>query len=294
MSRRAPCPAALRRAGRSLGAARRGPQSAPDTRRRRTHAGRRGRWGRRRGVGAAGGAAAGAGGGGAGGAGWRCGIGDRRQRYRRGQRQLLDLRAEIENLSGPRLNLGRRRAQRRLLDQLGILEQADQLAGVRRFAPQHQVALGLLAAQAGSHLELRYPGVVGQHARDPVEKLDGARIRVFFGQDEVVLPLRPLELRAHGVGRERLHASFFGLLVQSDRVFALLHQRDEQCRQRDAARSTSGTQTCQRRQLPARDRSSDGIRFSCGGIVDAGPGDDSLHRRAPGFGLPFGAVDDGS
>src|SRR4029078_12288267 len=103
--------------------------------------------------------------------GWR-GVGYRGQWHRRGQRKLLHLCTEIEDLAGARLDLGGRRAQRRLLDQLGILEPADQLAGVGRLAAHDQVALRVLAAEARPHFELGYPGVVGEDAGDSVEQLD--------------------------------------------------------------------------------------------------------------------------
>ena len=54
----------------------------------------------------------------------------------------LQLRAEVEDLAGPGLDLGRRRARRGLREELRLLEQRDQTAGVggSRRAPRARAA----------------------------------------------------------------------------------------------------------------------------------------------------------
>ena len=88
--------------------------------------------------------------------------GERHQFDHRGRRQRLQLRAQIEDLAGPRLDLGHRRARARLLEELRFLEQRDEPARAAALAAQHDLADRLLAARRRLELELQQPGVVGE------------------------------------------------------------------------------------------------------------------------------------
>ena len=89
----------------------------------------------------------------------------------------------------------------------------------------------VLAAAAGLELELRDPGIVGQHPRDFVDHVHRARISVLLGQNVVVVVLHPFELLTHLVRRLGLHSSLGVQRRKLDRVVPLLEQRHEHGRE---------------------------------------------------------------
>ena len=100
--------------------------------------------------------------------------GERHQFDHRGRRQRLQLRAEVEDLARARLDLGRRRARRCLLEELRLLEQRDEAAALP-LSPRSTISrTRLLAARRRLELELREPGVVGQQPRHVLEQLHRA------------------------------------------------------------------------------------------------------------------------
>ena len=125
------------------------------------------------------------------------------------------------------MQLGRRRLQRSLFDQLGFLERADEGACIGRFAAQRQLTRGVLAAKRRPHFQLSDPRIVGKEPGNVVDDLDRAGVGIFFCQHVVVVALLSFEQYAQPVGYLRLLARALHLLVERNGVLALLKQWHE-------------------------------------------------------------------
>ena len=215
-----------------------------------------------------------------------------RQRFWRGQRQRAQAGADIEDLAARALDLGGRRTRRGLLDQLRVLEQRDQLAGIPGLATKIEIALQLLAAAARLQLELREPGVVRERARNLVEHMHEARVRVLLREDVVVVALHHFELLPHCIGRLRLLSCLRAERAQRNRVLTLLRERHDHCGERDGRNDGR-----RRPHLPAAPFQGTRSRNVRDEVELRGRGRRSRHDcaryRAPCFDLLARVVDDG-
>jgi hypothetical protein len=94
------------------------------------------------------------------------------------------LRAEVEDLTGTRLDLGGRRARRRPGEEFRFLEQRDKPPALP-LSPRNSIRGATLAFARRLELELREPRIVGKNPRHVVQQLHGARNAYFFSSTKL-------------------------------------------------------------------------------------------------------------
>ncbi len=138
----------------------------------------------------------------------------------RGKR--LQLRAQVEDLAGARLDLRGRRARRRLREQLRGFEHLHKPPRVRGLAAHQQFALRLLTLGHRLQFELREPRIVGKQLADGIHDHQRAGIRILALERSVEFAYARIEflpqcLRHAGAAPRLRHDG-----VQLDRIVPLL------------------------------------------------------------------------